>query len=700
MNNASVKAITNYLARAWRILLTHGFRVLVSRGFNDARRRTTKLRQWSAVAGLRIRLLARLNKGVHIRYVTEPLVSVVIPVQNNLAQTRRCLLALVSTTDVDTVPLEIIVVDDCSTDGSWKYLALCKGIRVVRLETNGGFFSGANAGAKIARGRFIHFLQSDACVRSGWLSSLLEAFAQDDKIAAVGSQLRSTVGTIAGAGGIVWRDGSVISYGRDMRCDDPRIAFARDVDYCPATSLMVRADIFQRIGGFSEELASSGYGDVDLCFSMRQMGFRVVYEPTSEVSNIRGAYRTDVHSEAQRDQPLYVDAFAAKWRRALDAHLEGHPQRIELAARRLQGNRTILVVDSHVPFEDRSAGDQRMFAVLELLRRLRWNVVFMPEDGKAYEPFTARLRRIGIETWNHRGSAANEIMDLPHEIDVAWFCRPEIMDRCFTVLKTRDPKTPVIYDTVDLHYIRLKGQEAITGKQTQWESMRELELRQARRADAVIVTSSNDHKALSAFGIDARVIPIIEKITPLAEWSARRSSVVFLGNYSHAPNVDAAQFLVREIMPLVWASDQTMQCVLAGADPPSGIRRLAAGRVRVPGYQANLTPIFDSAIAMVAPLRFGAGMKGKIVLSLARGVPVITTPIGAEGIPISSGVNGFITTEPSEFANAVLSLYRNRKRWGDISKAGQVLASGHAPEYVITALHELLEDVVLAKSPV
>ena len=357
----------------------------------------------------------------------------------------------------------------------------------------------------------------------------------------------------------------------------------------------------------------------------------------------------------------------------------------------------MLVADAFIPFDDRSAGGRRTFAIMKLLRQLGWHVVFLARDGAAHEPFASRLRKAGIEVRPHRDTIADEILRLPFHLDAAWLCRPEVMNDCATAVRAAHGEAAVIYDTIDLHFVRLRREQVVVGKLTDWERVRDFELEQARNADVVVTTSSSDQDALLGLGIDSKIVPIIEDtVGSVSEWS-RRSSVLFLGNYSHAPNVDAALRLTSEIMPLVWKSKPSLRLVLAGAEPPPHIRRLANERVQVPGYTADLTRFFDEAVIFAAPLRFGAGMKGKIVQSLAHGLPVITTAIGAEGIAMVDGQSGIIAGDAAHFSAQILRLARDEVLWRNLSAASIALARGFSPESITPVLRTVVESAIQAR---
>lgn len=678
-------------AKARQIVHTHGVRGLLQRGSTKLLRNLQARRDARAQRQSWEILLSRLGneRSVFFPRHEKPLVSVIVPVYNNVRLTAACLNALLH--ELGSIPCEVIVVDDGSTDGTPEYLESCSGIRIITHVNNHGFVHSINDGAAAARGRYLHLLNNDTIVTPGWMASLLRTFETRDRVGAVGSQLRAPDGTISEAGALVWKDGNAANFGRGRSAKDPGVAFPREADYCSAASLMVRADVFRELGGLSADFAPAYYEDVDLCFRLRAAGYRVLYQPDSVVVHFEGGTSgTDVSAGVKQFQALHRQVFAQKWSAELAAHFPPDADLIDRAARRLAGKRTALVIDSFVPFDDRSAGGRRMLAVMRLMRELDWHVIFIADDGGEYEPYTSRARRAGIEVVPHRGDALDAIRRIPVNVDLAWVSRPDLLEKYMPELRRRTT-AKIVYDTVDLHYLRLHREAQLTGRQNGWEAMRGLEYDLARRSDCVVVTSSVERDLLSAAGILSHVVPIIEEPVQTRAAYTARQDLLLLANYTHEPNADAAVWLVTEIMPRVWERIPNLQITLAGAEPTPAVARLAGDRVHVTGYVPDVRPLFESARLFVAPLRFGAGMKGKIVQSLAHGLPVITTSIGAEGIGISSGANGLIANDADAFANGILQIYSDEALWSQIAAQSLQTAQHFAPNTVRANIARVLE---------
>jgi glycosyltransferase involved in cell wall biosynthesis len=328
---------------------------------------------------------------------------------------------------------------------------------------------------------------------------------------------------------------------------------------------------------------------------------------------------------------------------------------------------TALIVDEHVPFFDRDAGSARILHLVEAFSARGWRVIFGSLDRREYQPYTRLLRDAGVVVL--AGFDADAVRAAAQGVrwDIVWLSRPSVAELLIGAVREAAPSVCLAYDTVDLHYRRLRREEEVTGRPTAWRMMRERELGLARRADLTIVTDAGEGEELSRAEI-ARVEQFAVFAAPARDvpgWNAR-SGFLFVGNYAHAPNVDAARVLVEDVLPLMRRRLGAVALTLAGADPTTPVRRLAGSGVDVPGYVADLGASLARRRVFLAPLRFGAGVKGKIVQALANGLPVVTTTIGAEGIPDSTAW-GIVTDDNAAFAEAAIRLHEDRALWERLS---------------------------------
>ncbi len=702
-----MKQTLQALSNAWRVFETEGLKSFLTR----TRLKLRKILKGDRTNAFRAEI-ARYAKlappgPLDFKTVSQPEVSIIIPVHNQSSYTYNCLKSLHQRT-TDKIPFEIIVIDDASTDDTTEVLQAIAGIRVLRNTTNLGFIQSCNRGIEEARADWVCFLNNDTQILPGWLEALVQTMRSHSNIGAVGSKLIYADGRLQEAGGIIWQDATGCNYGRLNSPQEPQYNYLRPVDYCSAASLLVRADLLADLGGFSTDFLPAYYEDTDLCFALRDRGYDVLYQPQSQLIHYEGVTcGIDETSGVKQHQTINRDKFQHKWQTALQHHCHSQRDGAVLGARRLCARPIILVIDSYVPAYDRESGSCRLFHILKLLLELGCTPIFLPNNGLPAEPYTSELQQMGIEvlyTTPNQPDLQLQLRDRLPMLDLAWVCRPQLCEKYFDLLRSR-PDLPAIYDTIDLHFLRMQRQEDYMKSNDgdlSWQQMKELELGYARAADATVVVTDVEQKLLAELGIDrVRVVPNIHisYAGTLPEFDAR-SGLLFIGGYNHQPNVDAVVWLCQEIMPLVWAEDPEMTVTLLGSNPPDGVRELGGDRVIVTGYLADVDPYFLQARLFVAPLRFGAGMKGKIGHSLSYGLPVVTTSIGSEGMGLVAGTDAIVCDEPGVFAKEVLSLYGDRDRWTKMSAQSLRTIQRFGPEGLKGSLQSLVSELQSISTPV
>ncbi|GCA81904.1 glycosyltransferase [Microcystis aeruginosa] len=638
-----------------------------------------------------------------------PLVSIIIPVYNQFAYTFNCLESLSVNLSSD-LAYEIIIVNDASSDETLEQLAtLVKGIKVLTNAENSGFIRSCNYGASQAKGQYLYFLNNDTRILENCLESLLKLIINNPQIGAVGSKLIYANGKQQEAGGIIWNSADGWNYGRLDSPEEPEYNYVRPVDYCSGASLLVPTDLFKQLGGFSQDFIPAYYEDTDLCFAIRELGYQVLYQPQSNVIHYEGITSgTDLSSGIKQYQVINQTKFREKWSKVLTKHLDNDANNVPKAARRLQGKPTILVIDSYVPLYDRESGCVRLLNILKLLLNLGYSVIFFPDNGYPEQPYTSVLQQLGIEViygTAQRYNLEEKLIKYLPLIDGVWLCRPELCDKYMDLIRLKT-KAPIIYDTIDLHFLRLKRQKDYLDPSYQntswsWETYQKLELNYANQAEATVVVTEDEKQVLSSLGVkNVWVIPNIHEEIYLSEKVAfdQRSGLVFIGSYNHPPNIDAVKWLCLEIMPLVWASRPDITVNLLGSNLKDEVKELANDQVIVTGYVPEVEPYFQKSRVFVAPLRFGAGMKGKIGQSLSLGLPTITTKIGAEGMGLIDHQDVLIADTAEEFARAVIELYDNMQLWQKLADNSLETIKRYQPATVQTNLQALLSNLgIVAK---
>jgi glycosyltransferase involved in cell wall biosynthesis len=199
----------------------------------------------------------------------------------------------------------------------------------------------------------------------------------------------------------------------------------------------------------------------------------------------------------------------------------------------------------------------------------------------------------------------------------------------------------------------------------------------SRSSDKVVVVSDEEKKLLAEEDakLDIVIIPNIHTMAKHTPGFSERKGLLFIGGFDHQPNKDAMIFFCKEIMPKIAETLEDIIITIVGSNMPDEITALEGKHVKAVGYVEDLDPVLANARIFVAPLRYGAGMKGKVGLSMAHGLPVVGTSIAAEGFGFSDGKEMIITDNPSHFAEYTIDLYRNQELWTKLSKQGKIFIS-------------------------
>jgi GT2 family glycosyltransferase/glycosyltransferase involved in cell wall biosynthesis len=641
------------------------------------------------------------QRPLQLAAVDAPRASIIVPAFEQLDYTLACLHSLAACGD--RTPFEVIVVDDASGDATPGVLPGIPGLRYLRNEANLGFIGACNAGAAAARGEFLVFLNNDTTVRPGWLDALLDTFESHPDTGLAGSQLVYPDGRLQEAGGIVFSDGSGWNYGRFDDPAHPRYGFVREVDYCSGASIALRRDLFAALGGFDAHYAPAYYEDTDLAMRVRAAGLKVRYQPASVVVHHEGVSSgTDIAQGVKQHQATNQVKFLARWREVLAAQHAPPGTDPVLASERGRRHR-VLVLDACTPHPDRDSGSVRMLALLRLLREAGCAVSFFNEDRSHDDGYTRALQQLGVEAW-----WTPYLADVPRwlkaegpRFDLVIASRHYVLSPLLPLLRRHAPRARVVFDTVDLHYLREQREAEISGDDAMRraaERTRRGELALIAAADATWVVSAAEKALLEAEIPGARVAVVsnIHDVTDRGAPFAQRQGLLFVGSYRHPPNVDAARWLADEIFPRIRRQSPAIELHLVGADAPPEVVALGErDGIRFHGHVPDLQPLLDSARISVAPLRYGAGVKGKVNQALALGLPVVATTCAVEGMFLTDGNDVLVADEAEAFADAVLRLHEDAALWERLSLGGQENTRRH---FSTAAVRQVL-DALLATLP-
>lgn len=623
-----------------------------------------------------VRRGSRLASGQSLVLPTsvEPTVSIVIPVFGKWPVTEQCLRSIAQHAGVTA--FEVMVVDDASIDDTRLRLRSVAGVRTVELDRNLGFVGAVNAGIEASRGDYVALLNNDTEVTPGWLEALVETGSQPE-VGLVGSKLVYPDGRLQEAGGIIFDDASGWNYGK---FDDPereQYTYQRDVDYCSGAAILLRREVLKAVGNLDEYFAPAYYDDVDLAFSVREAGLRVVYEPRSVVVHHEGiTHGTDELTGIKAYQEVNRLKLRQKWAHRLAEQLPHDADLVPAAARRRSGEKIVVVIDHYVPRPDEDSGSVRMYGMLLTLRSLGYGVMFVPDNRQCGDVWGERLARAGIEVFYGDTPLEARFAELGGQIVAVITCRITMAWPYLIMVRRCLPGVPFIFDTVDLHYLREEREARLAGDEgglVRARATRELELALVRAADATIVVSPVEKQLLETEVPPANIFVVPNFHTPhdVASGTRNRTDIVFLGSFAHLPNADGVRWFLTDVLPLVREALPSAPVMIVGRSAPQDLIDLAPEGVDFRGWVPELDDVYAHARVAIAPLRYGAGIKGKVGEAMSYGVPVVGTSVAAEGMAIEHSVTAWLSDDAAAFAQGIVELYQDDDLWSGLSEAGR-----------------------------
>ena len=625
-----------------------------------------------------------------------PLVSIVIPCYNQINYTYQCLISIKENTDFQKTPYEVIIADDVSTDATREIGFYADNLVIARNRENMGFLKNCNQAAEIAKGKYIFFLNNDTKVNAGWLESLVSLIESDDSIGMVGSKLVYPDGRLQEAGGIIWSDGSGWNYGRLQDPEEPEYNYVKEVDYISGAAIMIRTDLWKEIGGFDERFAPAYYEDTDLAFEVRKHGKKVVFQPKSVITHFEGVSNgTDTQdtSGLKHYQVVNQEKFKEKWAEELKSQSvnDGNPN--PFAAReRGQNSKYILVVDHYVPTWDKDAGSKLDYQYMKLFKSVGYKVKFLGDNFAHEEPYTSELQQMGIEVLygNTMQAGIWQWIDKNKTfLNIAYLNRPHIATKYIDYFRD-NTDVKVIYFGHDLHSLRLMREYELNHDENTREDAEywhNIEYGVMRKADASYFPSEveaeivrKEDPTINVKGITAYVY---DESAVLDEDYANKQGLLFVGGFGHPPNKDGLLWFANEILPKIRARIPDVVLNVAGSKADEEVLALNnRPDINVLGFVTieQLDELYRKNRVVVVPLRFGAGVKGKVVEALHAGAAVVTTSCGAEGIPEAETALHIQDTEDG-FAEDVINLYNNSYDIENMSRrAVQFIKDYYSPE--------------------
>jgi len=350
-------------------------------------------------------------------------------------------------------------------------------------------------------------------------------------------------------------------------------------------------------------------------------------------------------------------------------------------------DKNVLIIDEIIPEFNKDSGSRRLTEIIKLLLKNKVSV-FLIADLKQYKyksDYIQKFKDLGVNVYqpsiDQKGQLVTKedfIKLITPKIDVAWLHRPTIFSKFQSLVKTANPNIKLVFDMVDFHYVRLLREYELNKDEAlkaEAEKFLKIELENCKNADVVIAISTTDKELLKQhFNTDEKVVLIsnihqhIDKSDNFNSFENRKD-LLFVGSFRHDPNSDAVKYLKENIMPLVWKDIPDLKVNIIGSYITDEIEALASDKFKLLGFVDDLNAVINTAKLFVAPLRFGAGIKGKIGQSLEHSLPLVTTNVGAEGFDFGEQTNVMIANNAEAIAQKVIDLYTNKILWEEASNS-------------------------------
>ncbi|MGK8202085.1 methyltransferase domain-containing protein [Burkholderia cepacia] len=545
---------------------------------------------------------------------------------------------------------------------------------------------------------FVVLMSDVLMARQGWLAAIDEAFERFADATAVSAVILERNGTVHAAGGVIDAGAHLVAAHVGLNIDDVKIQNVTEIKAASPGFIAVRSDAWRRASRFDEEMPVLTTGFVALALDLFARGEKTYLQPFA---------RFVVSSAAQASRPTNVDNWDDAYQRWLLRQQHDTLFRVDRPFGDVLASSQrpkVVIVDAFVPKPDQDSGSVDVYWYMRIFREFGYDVSFIA----AFEQSPPVAYMDALRRWGVRVQCASDLASLNQLfMEEVADARVVIAQRIIVArhlvepLRRGAPHVKLVFGTVDLHYLR-EERAAIHDRSPEALEealmLRRTEIQTVREADATIVVSRLEYDVLKELAPQANVhrIPIPRMPTRSGRTFDERSGVVFVGGFAHRPNIDAVQFLVEEIWPIVRRSQPTAELRIVGSSVTDYVRSLdnPATGVKVVGFVENLGDVLDVARVSVAPLRFGAGIKGKVVSSLLHGVPSVLSKIASEGMGLVAGEQVLEGDSAEDIAAAIIKLLEDPQLWQRVADAGFAAAvAEYSVETVAARMSTLLASI-------
>ncbi|MBO0348778.1 tetratricopeptide repeat protein [Phormidium pseudopriestleyi FRX01] len=520
--------------------------------------------------------LLNTSARINIPYVESPAVSIILVLYNRAELTLKCLSSILQT---NFNSLELIIVDNASTDNTQLLLNRIQGVQILDNSDNLYFIRACNQAVQRARGEFLLFLNNDTQILGDSIAAAVETLKSSDDMGAVGGKIILPDGRLQEAGSIIWRDGSCLGYGRGNSPLAPEYMFRRSVDYCSAAFLLTRRDLFLDMGGFDEAYLPAYYEETDYCVKLWKAGKRVVYEPNVVILHYEFASSSS-RENATRLQVKNQRIFGEKHKDWLESqYLPNLENSLFARTSAKQPGERILFIDDRIPHSFLGSGHPRGNFILSCMVKLGYAVTFYPIDLSHMNENWAEVYADvpqSVEVMMGYGipRLADFLQARQGYYDAVFVRRPHnmsILKSCLEQNANLLKGSKIIYDAEALYCLREIEQMRLRGEEPSPQQVQQLieqEVQLAAGCDRIISVSEQEKQKFVASGLsNTEVLGHAVPISPTPNPFGKRKDILFVGSIYQmdSPNGDSVKWLAKDIFPRVQKKlGREIELIIAG----------------------------------------------------------------------------------------------------------------------------------------
>ncbi|WP_082145568.1 glycosyltransferase [Microvirga massiliensis] len=552
-----------------------------------------------------------------------------------------------------------------------------------------------NRAAFTSKGRFIAFLGRQSEPASRWLDELIYPVELFDRIGAVSAQVLDGNGRLRETGARFLVDGRLEAITGSGNPNSPEFSHTRQIDAVSRSGLLIARSVWEQVGGFSEAFATDNQIDADLCLKVRAAGLRICVAPLSSISILSASWA------ASEPLPFGDDNwFKRKWA----GLLREAPSRTGNGIRRPDpdGSRRVLFIDQQLPRIDIDAGSYAAIQEMRLFQALNFRVSFLPLNLLHLGAYTEALLRMGVEALHAPFCTSLEqaLAARAGQFDVVYITRYNVAQSVIPLVRRYQPDTKIVFNVADLHFLRELRAGIAEKRDDQIRRSRltrDAEFEVIRQVDLTLSYSDTEQAIILSHQLGdanvARVSWIVEPTSDVPAFENRRD-IAFLGSFGHRPNVEAVKFFAAEVLPVLRRRMPGIQVNIFGSQMSAEVAELEQDGLVVHGHVEDLREVFDRARLFIAPLRSGAGIKGKVLAAMAAGIPTILSPIAVEGIAAKPRTDFLLAESPAQWVDAIVDAYGNEKLWTSLSNSAlNLVRDSYSFPEALHAMRAALERV-------